>query len=240
MSRPAPESSSRSPETRVGTSTDVFDLYLREDDEDRRSLRISLFVAALVHIVLLSVTLPAMSGPVIPDAEEPDVILLSPTPRWKKPPPPPPPEHRQEAREVPMPDDTPDDPEPIVLDEVIPTPDPLMSDTLDLAIPDAPPPMEPEGPVLVGGEIERPERVHYVDPEYPEIARKVRKEGPVILEAIIAKDGRVKDLKVLKSQPFQLTEAALEAVRQWRYSVSTLNGKPVEVKMTVTVIFSLS
>lgn len=221
-------------------STDVFDLYLREDDEDRRSLRVSLVVAALVHLVLLWVTLPAMSGPEIPDAEQPNVIQLAPTPKWKKPPPPPPPDVQREVREIPMPDETPHDEEPIEFDAAIPDPDPVLTDPFDFDIPDAPPVKEPVGPVLVGGDVDRPERIHYVDPVYPEIARRVRKEGIVILDAIIAKDGSVKDLKVLKGQPFQLTEAALDAVKQWRYSVSTLNGKPVEVKMTVTVVFRLS
>ncbi|MDA8020982.1 MAG: TonB family protein [Thermoanaerobaculia bacterium] len=236
MSRPA----SRTPKQKPAPSNDIFDVYLREDDEDRNSLRISLIVAGLVHLVLLSVTLPAMSGPEIPEPEEKTVFLVAPPPRWKKPPPPPPETQPQEVREIPMPDDTPDDPEPIVLDEPDPVEMPEISDTLDLAIPEAPPAMEPEGPVVVGGEIERPERVHYVDPVYPDIARRARVEGAVILEAIIAKDGTVRDLRVLKSRPFQLTEAALDAVKKWRYSVSTLNGKPVEVKMTVTVIFSLS
>lgn len=219
---------------------DVFDLYLREDDEDRRSLRISLIVAGLVHLVLLSVTLPAMSGPEIPDAEEQTVFLVAPPPRWKKQPPPPPETQKQEVREIPMPDETPHDEEPIVLDEPDPIEEPVITDILDIDIPDAPPPMEPDGPVTAGGEVERPERVHYVDPTYPEIARKARIEGVVILEAIIAKDGSVKNVRVLKNLPFQLTEAAVRAVQQWRYTPSALNGKPVEVKMTVTVNFKLS
>lgn len=221
-------------------STDVFDVYLREDDEDRRSLRVSLVVAALVHLVLLWVTLPAMSGPEIPDAEEPNVIVLAQTPKWKKPPPPPPPDVQKEVLEIPMPDETPHDEEPIEFDVVIPEQLPVVTDPFDFDIPDAPPVKEPVGPVQVGGEIERPERLVNVEPRYPEIARKARIEGIVILEAVLSKDGSVKDLKVLRGQPFQLTEAALDAVKQWRYSVSTLNGKPVEVKMTVTVIFSLS
>lgn len=239
MSRSASETPRRS-EAGSPRPPDVLDLYLREDDEDSRSLRISLVVAAVFHLVLLLVTLPAMSGPVIPEAEKPQVIQLAPTPRWKRPPPPKPPELREDVREVPMPDDTPDEDEPIRLEDPDPVPVPKTRDPLVLDIPDGPPIQEPDGPIAVGGEVERPERVHYVDPVYPEIARRVRHQGPVILEAVIAKDGTVKDLKVLKSLPFLLTESALDAVKQWRYSVSTLNGKPVEVKMTVTVIFKLS
>lgn len=228
------------PDSTRPTSKDVFDLYLREDDEDRRSLRVSLVVAVIFHLALLWVTLPAMSGPEIPDAEAPKVIKLAHTPKWRKPPPPPPEAPPQDVREVPMPDDTPHEEERIVLDEAPPPKQDRTLDPLVLPIPEAPPVIESDEPLLAGGEIERPERVHYVDPLYPEIARKARIDGTVILEAIIAKDGSVKDLKVLKSLPFQLTESALDAVKQWRYTVSTLNGKPVEVKMTVTVIFNLS
>lgn len=245
MSRhPSPASSPESPAgsspgSSRSPSQDVFDLYLREDDEDRRSLRISLVVAALVHAALLWVTLPALSGPEIPEPEEQKVFVVAPPPRYQKPPPPTP-ERPQAVREVPMPDDTPDDPEPIVFEEPAPVEPPEIPDPI-LPIPDAPPPPpEPQGPIQVGGEIERPERVHYVEPVYPEMARRVRKAGPVILQAVIAKDGSVKDLKVLRGLPFQLTEAALDAVRQWRYTPTALNGKPVEVKMTVTVIFELS
>lgn len=224
------------------TRSDVFDLYLREDDEDRRSLRLSLLVAAVVHIVLLAVTLPAMSGPAIPAEKDRVLITVQPTPRFKKPPPPPeePPRER-EAVEIPMPDDTPHDEEPLVLDEPDPVVEPLRTDDLDgLPIPDAPPVVEPDGPVVVGGEIERPERVHSVDPAYTEPARKARIEGVVILEATIDKSGGVKNVRVLRSLPLGLTDNAVNAVKQWRYRPTALNGKPVEVKMTVTVIFSLN
>jgi protein TonB len=60
----------------------------------------------------------------------------------------------------------------------------------------------------------------------------------VIIEATIGKDGVVKDAKVIKSTPL-LDAAALEAVKQWRYSPPMLNGEAIEVIMSVTVIFSL-
>jgi len=63
-------------------------------------------------------------------------------------------------------------------------------------------------------------------------------EGVVILEAVIAEDGSVRDVRVLRSNPL-LEAAALEAVRQWRFSPTLLNGEPVPVVMTVTVAFRL-
>jgi protein TonB len=63
-------------------------------------------------------------------------------------------------------------------------------------------------------------------------------EGTVILEATIGKDGMVKDVRVIRSAPM-FDEAALAAVRQWRYTVPMLNGQPIEILMTVTVHFGL-
>ena len=70
-------------------------------------------------------------------------------------------------------------------------------------------------PVQVGGSISRPERIHYVAPDYPPLARAARREGTVILEAVLDTDGRVREARVLRSVPL-LDAAALEAVQQWR------------------------
>ena len=77
-----------------------------------------------------------------------------------------------------------------------------------------------------------------VRPEYPPIAISARVSGSVLIEAIIGTDGQVRDAKVLRSIPL-LDEAALKAVRQWRYTPTLLNGIPVSVIMTVTVTFTL-
>jgi TonB family protein len=78
-----------------------------------------------------------------------------------------------------------------------------------------------------------------VSPEYPKKARKEHVEGTVRLHAIIAKDGSVKDLEVLAGDPL-LVDAALKAVRQWRYQPTQLNGSPVEVDTTISVTFALN
>jgi len=64
-------------------------------------------------------------------------------------------------------------------------------------------------------------------------------QGQVVLNAIISKHGTIEDLHVLSGHPM-LIQAALDAVRQWRYKPFLLNGEPVEVETTVTVIFNLS
>ena len=89
-----------------------------------------------------------------------------------------------------------------------------------------------------GGAIREPRKIHDVPPLYPEIARAAHVEGIVILEAVINERGEVTDARVLRSVPL-LDNAALTAVKQWRYTPTLLNGVPVRVLMTVTFRFSL-
>jgi TonB family protein len=96
----------------------------------------------------------------------------------------------------------------------------------------------PDGPVRVGGSIKDPKKLKHVNPAYPASAREARVQGMVILEAVIGRDGRVEGVTVLKSLP-PLDEAAVDAVRQWVYTPTLLNGVPVPVIMTVTVNFAL-
>ena len=93
-------------------------------------------------------------------------------------------------------------------------------------------------PYRVGGPIATPRKVHDVPPVYPEQARSAGIAGLVILEATIDATGTVTAAKLLRGQPL-LDEAALAAVRQWRYEPTVLNGVAVPVVLTVTVAFTL-
>lgn len=104
--------------------------------------------------------------------------------------------------------------------------------------PPPPPPKAPTAPVRVGGKISEPRKTRNVAPTYPEMAKRARVQGTVILEATISPQGRVTDVKVLRGIPM-LDEAALGAVRQWTYTPTLLNGQPVPVIMSVTVNFKL-
>ena len=90
--------------------------------------------------------------------------------------------------------------------------------------------------VRVGGKIKAPIKIKDVKPVYPAIAQSARVAGAVIVEATIGPDGKVIDAKVLRSIPM-LDQAALDAVRQWEYTPTLLNGVPVPVLVTVTINF---
>ncbi len=94
-------------------------------------------------------------------------------------------------------------------------------------------------PYRPGGNVAAPRLLDRIEPAYPEIARKARIEGIVVLEAIIGRSGRVEDLHLVKSVNLLLDAAALDAVKQWRYRPATLDGLPVRVFLTVTVDFRL-
>jgi protein TonB len=96
----------------------------------------------------------------------------------------------------------------------------------------------PSGPVRVGGKIKAPTKVSNVPPVYPDIAKQARVQGVVVLEATISPSGEVTNVRVVNGIPL-LNEAAMNAVRQWRYTPTLLNGVPVPVIMTVTVNFRL-
>ena len=105
--------------------------------------------------------------------------------------------------------------------------------------PDPAPPATPPRIVRAGSGIREPKKLVHVAPEYPEIARRARIEGTVILEAVLDVSGRVASVRLLRSNPL-LDEAAIKAVSAWRYSPTELNGVPVPVLLTITVQFQLN
>ena len=94
-------------------------------------------------------------------------------------------------------------------------------------------------PVVVGGKVQEAMLIHRVQPEYPPLARQARVQGVVTLEAIIGTDGSIQHLRVLGGHPL-LIPSAVQAVQQWVYRPTFLNGKAVEVKTTIEVRFTMS
>lgn len=104
----------------------------------------------------------------------------------------------------------------------------------------APPPPKPTTPQRVkqGGNVTAASIITQTRPLYPPLARQARIQGNVVLHAIIDKDGKVAQLEVISGHPL-LVQAALDAVKQWRYKPTQLNGDPVEVDTTITVTFTM-
>jgi protein TonB len=119
--------------------------------------------------------------------------------------------------------------------------DKALIDLFNSPLPPAPPvssARENKAPIPVGGSVEAASLIHRVVPQYPEIARLTHVSGTIVLRAIIAKDGTVQELSYV-SGPALLIKPAMDAVRQWSYRPTLLNGKPVEVETTIDVVFTL-
>jgi protein TonB len=106
------------------------------------------------------------------------------------------------------------------------------------SVPTPPPPAPPTQPVRIFGGIRAPRKIVDVQPEYPPLARAARQQGIVILETVIDARGQVDSVRVLRGYPL-LDQAAIDAVKQWRFTPTLLNGQPIPVVMTVTVNFVL-
>ncbi len=224
----------------LGTS---LDHVIRDDSADSRILRLGLVVAIAAHVLFFVVNWPSFagSGPKVVEKQLPIVVLrhfkyiVPPTPLPQVRP-------RQQERIVPIPDPTPLDPEPIRIEsafspEII-SGDWVSSDGLD--IPEPPPEVAEPALPRVGPEITAPRRIVTVEPIYPEAARRARIEGAVILSLIIGQSGTVESIEVLRGLPLGLTEAAVEAARQWVFEPSTYRGRPTAVQYNLTVRFTLN
>ena len=94
-------------------------------------------------------------------------------------------------------------------------------------------------PLRVGGKVQAAKIVHQVTPVYRPLAKQARISGIVRFEAVISRSGMIESLQVMSGHPL-LTQAALDAVRQWVYQPTLLNGQPVEVVTQIEVNFKLA
>lgn len=101
-----------------------------------------------------------------------------------------------------------------------------------------PPPPREKHPVKLSEGVVAAQLVSRVEPRYPPLALEMRLSGTMVLRAIISRDGRIESLEVVSGSPF-FAQTALDAVRQWRYRPTLLDGEPVEVETTITVEFKL-
>ena len=104
-----------------------------------------------------------------------------------------------------------------------------------------PPPPNPtahHGPYRVGGKVQAPRQIKQVQPMYPILAKQARVSGDVKIDCVIDEQGNVVQMSVVSGNPL-LANAALNAVEQWKYQPTLLNGQPIAVNMVVTVTFAL-
>jgi protein TonB len=98
---------------------------------------------------------------------------------------------------------------------------------------------EPKGPVRISSGVMEGIGLAKFAPAYPPIAKAAGVQGTVVLQATISKSGTIENLRVV-SGPLMLQQAALDAVKTWRYRPYLLNGEPVEVETTVNVVFAMN
>lgn len=100
-------------------------------------------------------------------------------------------------------------------------------------------PAGPKKPVRVGGRIRAPKPVYQPAPTYPVIARQARITGVVVIDCVLDEQGNVEEMKVVSGPPL-LYQAAMDAVKRWRYEPTLLNDTPISVQMIVNVTFQLN
>jgi protein TonB len=229
----------------------------------RRPWTVGVSLTVQCGVVLLLLLIPLLHPETLGSIGPPKTRLIS---TWINLPPPPP----AAAHAVAHPAATltaPAHPRPFFLYPVVPTHTTSVASVavpLDEAMPSAwagsvgssvgpaltsalPPPVAPvvpkpvisSGPVRVSQGVEGAKLVFSPRPEYPRMAQITHSQGLVKLEAIIGADGKIRDLRVLSGSPL-LVNAALDAVKQWRYQPTLLNGVPVEVVTEIEVNFTLT
>ncbi|MEM1176911.1 MAG: energy transducer TonB [Acidobacteriota bacterium] len=249
---PTPPQFSREPEPLPEPAELLLSQLGGESRADRRRFRILIVVAAIAHLALFFVVFPEVTRETQYVGKPGKVYVLQQA-RFK---PPPPKAERQEqqvpkkkAKKIPIPDPTPDDPEPI---EVAPVEVPdLPETTLDdvvFGIPDGPDPGTGvdfgatfQGDALqVGDGVAKPIAIHKPQPRYTEEARQARIQGVVILSCVVTEEGDVANLKVIKGLPLGLDKSALETISTWKFKPARdLQGNPVPVYFNITASFWL-
>jgi len=209
----------------------------------------TIVVSVIAHVAAIAALIiaPALATDVLPEVQRTTAFIMV---RAEMPTPPPTPIRPREpapsttGAPITEPDSIqPESLEPIVPADLgvdgVPASGIPPGDIVSTGDPLPPPAPRPKDPVHVGGLIQPPLKIKHVAPVYPPIALAARKEGLVILEALIAENGDVQQVRVLRSDAL-FDQAAITAVQQWKFNPTRLNGEPVPLVMTVTVGFTLT
>jgi TonB family protein len=228
----------------LDAETRMYSHYFEGSEEDKKPAQIAFLVAMFVHVFILYVTFPefSMSSPVPAEDKVVYVQTWRPPPPPQKEPPKPIEQRKQKTKKIPIPDPTPEEPEPIIEPEPEPEPEPLPPDMIALIGTPAPPPIGNTGPLIAGvGGVSNPVLLDKIQPLYPDLARKAGIQGKVFLQATVSKAGDVINVAVVSCTAPKLgfEEAALAAVRKWKYKPGEQNGQPVDVYFNVSVDFTI-
>ena len=249
----------------LGPADSMISQYLEaslaeEAIERRRLLRVGA-LAVVLHLVFFLITFPSW-GPRQPEyVRQPGKIYVVQAVRFQKPAAPPPAgaatPSKKLAKKIPIPDPTPDEPEPIVTDDEIEVPETSLTKLNEVFF--GIPGDNAGGPgngssrgqggkdysgdafqLGSGSGITPPVAISKPEPRYTEEARRARVQGVVILSCVIDEQGTPRNLEVVKGLSLGLTESALETARTgWRFKPALKEGKPVPVYFLITINFSL-
>ena len=200
-------------------------------------------LAVVLHVMFMLINFPDLRSSSAPERGHTYLVV-------KKYVPPPPPVQRRQVvrrpitRKLPIPDPTPQEPEPIREPESAVIHQPIPADVeLLIGTPEPPAPEEPETLFAGIGGVTNPRLIEgrKIVPEYPELARLARVEGNVALQAVVCEDGSVAEVEVLRCNRPKMgfEESAIAAVQQWRYEPATQGGRAVQVYFTVFIQFTL-
>ncbi len=214
-----------------------------ENEDDRKPMKWAVALAVAAHLLFFVLQIPEWREAPTHIGQQKQVYVVKPV-RFQ---PPPPraeqqiPQRTEKKRIIPIPDPTPEEPEPIRVAEIeSPAVDIVGDRDVIFGIPDGPPSDgRVSGAIRMSGSVTPPEKVFGPRPLYTEEGRQSRTQGVVILEAIVDTLGNVDSVKVLKGLPNGLSESAVETARSWRYKPALLDGKPVAVFLNLTIRFSL-
>jgi TonB family protein len=188
-----------------------------EESRRQRQLGAAIGAALAAHAIALLLQLPEIRRePVL--AAPRVVATLYPTPRLTRPVAPAV-KPRPQTKAVPVPDSTPAEPEPIEAP--------------------APPIAEPAIYAPVAGEVVPPKKLFAPHPPYPDVARRVRREGVVELELLVERDGTISSVQAMTDLGFGLEQSALRTISTWKLEPALLRGRPIPVRYLLHVRFEL-
>jgi TonB family protein len=211
--------------------------YMTAIKSDNTLLKKSFLASILIHLIMLWIVFPSGAGDEAIEAQEQDIIIKEFTPPQQKKKPPKRKKVMIKRSNVVIPDPTPDEPE-VAQEYLWQKEDESPMDEIDWVYD----PGGDQGPIRADGvRVKMPECYDKKLPVYPDLARKARIKGVVILQVVIDTNGRITSAKVISSpgKQFGFDDTALEAIKKWRCYPATLGGRKVAVTGVITVNFVL-